>query len=133
MCLINIQVKCPHCHSAKVVKNGKRSTGRQVFLCRNCGRQFQAEYFYQGADPLVKPQLQSSLLHGSGIRDCTKIFGISPKATLNFIERQAKSLVTNPRLKRYERVQIDELYSFVNEKGKKVWFSISMLPKRRRY
>ena len=121
MCLINIQVNCPHCHSSKVVKNGKRNTGRQVFLCRSCGKQFQVEYFYQGADPLIKPQLLSSLLHGSGLRDCTKIFGVSPKTSLRLIEKTAKTLVTKPRLKRYKRVQIDELYSFVNQKGKKVW------------
>ncbi len=128
MCLINIQVKCPHCHSPKVVKNGKRNTERQVFLCRNCGKQFQAEYFYQGANPLIKPQLLSSLLHGSGLRDCTKIFGVSPKASVRLIEQQAKSLVTKPRLKRYQRVQIDELYSFVNQKSKKVWIFYAYAP-----
>ncbi|MBA4850527.1 IS1 family transposase [Emticicia sp. BO119] len=40
MCLINIKVNCPHCHSTKVVKNGIKTTGRQNFLCNTCGKQF---------------------------------------------------------------------------------------------
>ncbi len=121
MCSISVQIKCPHCHNSNVVKNGKKSTGVQNFLCKNCGKQFQAEYLYQGADPSIKPQLQSSLLHGSGIRDCYKIFGISPKTTLRYILEQGEKVKITPRQKKYKKVQIDELYSFVNQKGKKVW------------
>ena len=128
MCLINIKVNCPHCHSVKVVKNGVKSTGIQNFLCRDCGKQFQQEYFYQGADPGVKAQVKSSLLHGSGIRDCNKIFGISPKATLKLILQEGQKVQISPKRKYYERVQIDELYSFVNQKGKKVWIFYAYSP-----
>ena len=121
MCLINIKVNCPHCHSSKVVKNGTKSTGKQNFLCKNCGKQFQHEYFYQGSDPSVKAQVKSSLLHGSGIRDCNKVFGVSAKTTLRLILTEGQKVVIRPKLKYYQRLQIDELYSFVNQKGKKVW------------
>ncbi|WP_435357682.1 hypothetical protein [Emticicia sp. SJ17W-69] len=30
----------------------------QNFLCRACAKQFQWEYFYQGANPLVKAQVK---------------------------------------------------------------------------
>lgn len=128
MCLISIKVNCPHCHSPKVVKNGKKSTGRQNFLCKDCGKQFQQEYFYQGCDPLVKAQVKSSLLHGSGIRDCNKVFGISPKTSLRFILEQGRRVKIRPRRSYYERLQIDELYSFVHHKGKKVWIFYAYTP-----
>lgn len=128
MCLINIKVYCPHCHSPKVCKNGRKSSGQQNFLCGNCGKQFQQEYFYQGANPRVKAQVKSSLLHGSGIRDCNKVFGISAKTTLALILREGEKVRIRPRQKRYERVQIDEMYSFVYQKNKKVWIFYAYAP-----
>ena len=128
MCQATIRIRCPHCHSLKVVKNGLKPTGRQNFRCKDCGKQFQHEYFYQGCDPTVKAQVKSSLLHGSGIRDCTKVFGISPKTTLRLILAEGQKIIICPKLKYYQRIQIDELYSFVNEKGKKVWIFYAYAP-----
>ncbi|WP_159789325.1 IS1/IS1595 family N-terminal zinc-binding domain-containing protein [Sodalinema gerasimenkoae] len=31
---------CPDCNSKRTVKNGHIHTGKQRYLCRNCGRQF---------------------------------------------------------------------------------------------
>lgn len=128
VCVIEIQVKCPHCHGSKVVKNGTKKTGRRNFLCRTCGKQFQQEYFYQGADPLVKPQVKSSLLHGSGIRDCNKIYGVSAKCVLRLIINEGKKVKIQPKQKRYLRIQIDELWSFVGKKDKKVWIFYAYAP-----
>ena len=128
MCEIKIKVKCAHCCSPKVVKNGVKRTGQQNFRCKTCGKQFQHEYFYQGADPLVKHRVKSSLLHGSGIRDCVKVHGMAAKTVLGLIAKTSQSLVTRPRQRHYERVQIDELYSFVGNKGKKVWIFYAYAP-----
>lgn len=128
MCLINIKVNCPHCHSTKVVKNGIKSTGRQNFLCNACGKQFQWEYLYQGANPSVKSQVKSSLLHGSGIRDCYKVYGISPQTTLNLILSEGKKVQISPQQKYYERIEIDEMFSFVSKKRKKVWLFYAYAP-----
>lgn len=128
MCLINIKVNCPHCHSTKVVKNGIKSTGRQNFLCNSCGKQFQWEYLYQGANPSVKSQVKSSLLHGSGIRDCYKVYGISPQTTLNLILSEGKKVQISPQQKYYERIEIDEMFSFVSKKRKKVWIFYAYAP-----
>ena len=54
MCEITIQVNCPYCHGVKVVKNGLKKTGRQNFMCRVCGKQFQREYQYVGCKPESK-------------------------------------------------------------------------------
>ena len=128
MCLINIKIICPHCHSSKVVKNGVKSTGRQNFLCKSCSKQFQWEYLYRGADPSVKSQALSGLLHGNGVRDCLKVFGLSPTTTLNTILSEGKKVQIKARKHYYERIEIDEMYSFVNSKGKKVWIFYAYAP-----
>ncbi len=78
---IQVQVKCPYCLSAKVVKNGKKSTARQNFLCRRCQKQFQYEYFYQGADPLWK-----------WLRDTAKVCSTSSKMVTKHLIETSKLL-----------------------------------------
>jgi IS1 family transposase len=121
MFLINIKVDCPHCSSSNVVKNGIKKTGQQNFLCKNCKKQFQHQYFYQGANPKVRQQIKSSLLHGGGIRDNATVFGVSSQTVLNIIQKTGESIQIQPSKKQYDRVEIDEMYSFVEHKGKKVW------------
>lgn len=35
-----LRVPCPNCNSHNVVKNGRIQSGKQNFICRDCGRQF---------------------------------------------------------------------------------------------
>jgi len=128
MSYVIVKVKCAHCSSPKVVKNGLKSTGKQNFLCKDCNKQFQQDYTYNGANPAVKQQVISSLIHGSGIRDCASVFKISRQTVLNLIEKTGKQLKIVPSKKYYEQIQIDELYSFVNSKGKKVWIFYAYAP-----
>lgn len=37
------ETKCPRCSSVNISRNGRRSSGRQNYLCKACGRQF-SEY-----------------------------------------------------------------------------------------
>ena len=112
---------CPNCLSAKVVRNGKKKTGAQNYLCRGCGKQFQGEYLYWGCNKKVKDQVLPMLLRGSGVRDCAVVLGISINCILRHLVAQAEKGVLKPRKSRYHRVQIDELWSYVARKEKKVW------------
>lgn len=90
-------------------------------MCKSCGKQFQWEYIYRGADPLVKQQVLSGLLHGNGIRDCYKVFGVSPATTLRLVLSEGHQVQIKAQHAYYERIEIDEMYSFVSSKGKRVW------------
>ncbi len=68
MCEIKVKVKSP-LPQFKSSKNGKKRTGQQNFKCKDCNRQFQYDYYYQGADPRVKIQIIRHLVNSSGIRD----------------------------------------------------------------
>ena len=104
MCEISIKVSCPHCFSNKVVKNGKKRTGVQNLLCRNCRKQFQNEYLYQGADPSVKGQAVHMLRRGSSLSDCADVLGMSAKTVARDLHRSANRLVVYPLKKQYDRV-----------------------------
>ncbi len=121
MSQIIIKLNCPHCFSAKVVKNGKKANGSQNYLCKKCKKQFLGEYLYWGADVKVKRQIEIMLVNGNGIRDISRILGISTGCVLRTLVKNGKEIVIKPSKNHYNRVQIDELYSFVQNKTKKVW------------
>jgi insertion element IS1 protein InsB len=121
MSQIIIKLNCPHCFSAKVVKNGKKRNNSQNYLCKACKKQFLQEYFYWGSDVKIKRQILTLLVYGNGIRDISAILGVSKGCVLRTLVRNGSKTMIKPSKKRYNRVQIDELYSFVHTKKKKVW------------
>ena len=112
---------CPGCLSVKVVRNGIKTTGRQNWKCTVCGRQFQSEYLYRGADKRVKDQLVLMQLRGSGIRDTAIVSGVSPATVLRCLISESFEAAIKPKHHRYDKVQIDELWMYVARKQKKVW------------
>ncbi len=68
MCEISIKISCYHCQSVEIVKNVIKKTGAQNYLCKSCGKQFQYEYYYQGAHPLNCLELRNLLLRGCSLR-----------------------------------------------------------------
>ena len=67
-----IAVKCPHCQSTNVVKNGKSKQGKQRYRCRNteCLRSsFILNYTNYGYQPEVKQKIGKMVTNGSGIRE----------------------------------------------------------------
>lgn len=105
----------------KVVRNGVKKTGKQNLLCKDCRLQFQWEYSNKGADRRVKEKLIRMLLRGSGIRDCAAVLEVSLACVLSTVLKEGKGLEIKPKYRHYERIQIDEQWSYVKEKKRKVW------------
>lgn len=129
MCEITIQVNCPYCQGLKVVKNGKKKSGEQNFLCRSCGKQFQLHYQKAGCKPEMKALVLHLLVHNSGIRDIESVLGIHRQTVLKWLNRAADERQVKPRQKHYEELQIDELWTFVKERQrKKRWLIYAYAP-----
>jgi len=122
MCEITIQIKCPYCHGIKVVKNGKKKSGVQNFLCRSCSKQFQHEYQKAGCKPQMKALVLKLLVRNAGIRDIEAVLGIHRQTILKWLNQAAAEREIKPRQTHYKEVQLDELWTFVKErKNKKRW------------
>lgn len=76
MTKLTIYVKCPHCISTKVKKNGKKPNGSQNFYCYSCKKQFLYEYKNKGACPKNKKLICSMTLNSSGIRDISRVLSV---------------------------------------------------------
>jgi transposase-like protein len=74
------EVRCPHCGSEKVYKNGRNKTGKQVYKCNNpeckC-RNFVENYTYNGCKPEVRRQVLKMAVDCTGVRATGRILGIS--------------------------------------------------------
>jgi insertion element IS1 protein InsB len=123
---VSQEISCPHCSGVKIVKNGinpqdsVRKTGKQNLLCRDCSLQFQLKYTYKGADRSVKALLVRMLLQGSGVRDYAAELNISCGSVLRTIISEGQDLQIKPKHLHYNKVQIDEQWSYVQNKEKKV-------------
>lgn len=128
MCEITIKISCPHCQSSKIQKNGLKKTDRQNYLCKSCGKQFQDEYLYGGADPRTHDELRNLLLRGNSLSDCRAILGVSIRFILSWLVKNTASLSLIPKKRHYKKVQIDELWTYVGDKSNKQWLIYAYAP-----
>src|SRR4051812_45799005 len=82
-------------------------------LCKDCSYQFQCEYEYKGADRSVKAVLLRMLVRDSGVRDCAAVLDISTGSVLRMIIKEGFDLQIKPKHLPYQKVQIDEQWSYV--------------------
>lgn len=85
-----LPVQCPHCHSEKVIKNGKSAEGKQRYLCQNenCPyRTFILNQTYPGRSRQVKQQIVEMTLNGSGVRDLARVLRVSPTIVIQELKK----------------------------------------------
>ena len=90
-------IKCMVCESENIVRNGTQANGRQRLLCKNCGKSFQSEYTNEGAKLETKFTIIKMSVNGSGIRDISRVLGISPNTVLDVLKKLKIFLSTSIR------------------------------------
>ena len=91
--MAGIQVKCPSCKTTEVIKFGLNCQGKQRYHCHNesCSKAtFIIDYENKGYLPEVKKQIIDLALNGSGIRDTSRVLGISINTVLSELKKKKK-------------------------------------------
>ena len=124
-------MKCVHCNSTSIVKNGiTSSSGKQNYLCKACGRQFveNPEYY---RIPQDKIDLINRLL-------CEKIplVGIAWAVEVSerwlqyyvndYYEKIPREIVVSTKKKVHLTLECDEMWSFVGSKRNKQWIWLAL-------
>jgi len=86
--MVETAIRCIHCNSKNVVKFGKQANGAPRCKCKKCGKTFQSEYVSNGAKPETKEMIVKMSLNGSGIRDISRVLGISQNTVLAVLKKQ---------------------------------------------
>jgi len=118
---ITIELFCPHCQSAKICKNGKKSSRKQNYLCKSCRRQFIGDHAltYKGCHSEIFKRIQRSLVRGVGIRDIAAIENVSTDKVLSVLSQSDYEII--PKQKHYTMLEVDEFWTYVGKKSNKVW------------
>ena len=118
---ITITLYCPDCQSAKIKKNGKKSSKKQNYFCKDCGRQFIGDHAltYKGCHSALINKVLLMLCRGIGIRDISEIEKISIKKVLSILVNS--SHVLKPKQSHYDSLEVDEFWTYAGKKSNKVW------------
>jgi IS1 family transposase/transposase-like protein len=119
--IIKIILYCPDCQSAKIKKNGKKSSRKQNYLCKDCGRQFIGDHAlsYTGCHSKLNQKILRMLVRGVGIRDIAEIEDISINKVLSVLVKSSHKI--KPKQNHYDKLEVDEFWTYVGNKKNKLW------------
>jgi insertion element IS1 protein InsB len=116
---------CPTCGSDDVMKNGTTRRGKQNYKCRDCGRQFVENPQWKPIDPDCKATIDRLLLEKIPLAGIARVMQLSEDWLQRYVNRcyqvVPQQVKVQPKAKRRLEVQMDELWSFVDDKGNKQW------------
>ena len=119
---------CPSCHSKSTVKNGKTRHNKQNYKCRDCGRQFVDNPQWQRVSErihLMQDLLERLLLEKIPLAGIARVLKVSEPWLQNYVNQKYENIPqvieVEPKPKRGLTIQMDELWSFVDNKGNKQW------------
>ena len=82
-------IRCPVCSCEDLMKNGHSSNGTQRWFCKGCKKYFQRVFTHKGRLPEIKAKVLEMTTNGSGIRDTSRVLGISPHTVIHEIKKNA--------------------------------------------
>ena len=118
---IEITLYCPDCQGANIKKNGKKTSKKQNYFCKDCGGQFIGNHAlsYKGCHSDLIRKILLMLVRGVGIRDIAEIESISIRKVLSVLVKSTHSI--KPKQSHYDALEVDEFWTYVREKKNKVW------------
>jgi IS1 family transposase/transposase-like protein len=121
---------CPNCQSCDVVKNGRTRHDKQNYKCRDCGRQFVENPQWRMISEETKGIVDRLLLEKLPLAGIARALQISELWLQRYINQKYKQVKrevqVRPKPKSPLKVQMDELWSFVDRKGNKQWVWLAM-------
>ncbi len=121
---------CPTCHSEEVVKNGRSRHGKQSYRCRSCGRQFVLAPQWRPISEEMKGMIDRLLLEKISLAGIARVLQISELWVQQYVNQKSKNVPqevqVRPKPKRRLTVQMDELWSFVDDRGNEQWVWLAM-------
>ena len=91
--MCSTQVTCPSCSSENISNFGHSDNNVPRYRCRNdeCKtKTFMLEYRYKAYEPGVKEKVVDMAINGSGIRDTSRVLGISKTTVINTLKKRKR-------------------------------------------
>ncbi len=85
-----VNLKCSHCQSENIVRNGKTNNGKQRYLCRSCGKNSRDDPQPNGYPPAEREQILRAYQERSSLRGLTRTFGVSRNTVSVWLKEKKK-------------------------------------------
>jgi len=122
---MKVEMTCPTCGSHDISKNGATRRGKQNYKCRDCNRQFVEDPQWKPKDKNEQSLVDLLLLEKIPLAGIARATGVSESWLQSYVnvcyELVPQAAVVTPKPKGKLKVQMDELWSFVDDKGNKQW------------
>ena len=109
-------MNCPHCQTARIVKNGLSRHGHQRWQCLDCKKTF-GEKDRRLVAPETKAAALAQYLEGVGQRATERLLGVSHNSITNWVKKAVSGQVLKATpADKVEWVEADELWTYVAKK-----------------
>ncbi len=108
--------QCHHCGSAALIKAGHNASGSQRFQCKHCQRHSTFAPQRNGYDDEYREQALKLYLAGNGLRRIGHLLHVTHQTVANWIRQYHHSQPAAPRPADAETIELDELFTFVQNK-----------------
>ena len=123
-------LQCPTCASNDLNKNGMTRHGNQNYKCRDCGRQFVENPKWSRIGEDAKSLIDRMLLEKMPLAGIARSLQISESWLQQYVNTYyatvPQSVQVQPKPRRRLTVQMDELWSFVDDKGSEKWVWLAL-------
>jgi insertion element IS1 protein InsB len=109
------------------VKNGYSGNGTQRFYCKMCHKSFLKNYVLR-ASFVTDKELILLTKEGCGIRSTARILGVSANTVIRRILKMARNIKRPYPILKGKIYQVDELFTFIKDKDKRVCIAYSYEP-----
>ena len=123
-------LRCPNCGSEDIMKNGTTRRGKQNYKCRDCGRQFVENPQWKRREKDSTVMIDRLLLEKIPLAGIARVLKLSESWLQGYVNHCYKGVPrqvqVTPKPKGTLKVQMDELWSFVDDKGNKQWVWLAL-------
>lgn len=127
---MKVEMTCPTCGSHEISKNGTTRRGKQNYKCRDCNRQFVEDPQWKPRDKDTVGLIALLLLEKISLAGIARATDVSENWLQDYVNAFYAAVPqvakVAPKAKGKLRVQMDELWSFVDHKGNKKWVWLAL-------
>jgi len=129
-----ITYTCNRCGSTNIVRNGTNKYGKQQYHCKDCGA-YRVLKPRQGYDKTTQETVLKTCKERVSLRGIERIFSIRRQTVTRWIKRHAVHLPllvdTLLPAQADDKLELDELWSFVLKKSQKRWLWVALCRRTR--
>lgn len=86
--MVTVTLRCQHCQSTNLVRNGLATDGRQRYLCRDCQQRRREQPRTNAYSEAEREQILRAYDERSSLRGLSRTFGVSRNTVTAWIKKR---------------------------------------------